>query len=492
MQDKKKLCMIICLFHLEQLVKSSQPLFLTPYIDSGHIQEAQRYSLVDPANFVTDFPKQSHAGFITVNKTLGNHLFFWFFPNEKNSSAPLLIWLNGGPGVSSMFGLLWENGPIEICTEISENCHYKTRQHSWSQHFSMLYIDSPVGAGYSFTESGTSGERVTQQGVSEDLYSFVEQFYALFPDYKKKELYIGGQSYAGKYVPYLALLIHTKKQARLSDIPLTGIYLGGPLFDPPTQSPAYFSYLYSMGAISYQQMIHNQDVVANLFKDFENGRIKVDGLSSLFNILVPDVGLDSNDNYVTGEKGNYKITKRIMSSPAFREAVHVSDQPFFAVNARIFNKFVTDVFVSAKSKMAVLMDNYKVLIFTGDTDVIVNSIMVDTALLTTPWSNQLKYNASSRTPWWSPSGEAGPELWGFYTFVGQFCRVSVRGAGHQTPHDQPVSTVGMMRQFVQYGCIRSHAPPSRCNLWPIFLKVCENHYELQNKVYPSKCLFKSD
>ncbi|XP_013081623.2 probable serine carboxypeptidase CPVL [Biomphalaria glabrata] len=431
----------------------AEPLFLTPYIESGRIQEAQRDSLVNSSKSLSSLlPKGSHAGFITVNKTLGNHLFFWFFPCLENTSAPLLVWLNGGPGVSSMFGLLWENGPIEISSE-DDICKYKPRKHSWTKSFSMLYIDNPVNVGYSFSESGPAGERLTQDSVSKDLYSFMEQFYSLFPDYKKRELYIGGQSYAGKYVPYLAHVIHTQRKANASDIPLAGIYIGGPFFDPPTQSPAFFYYLYSMGAISHEQMLFHQKTVENLFRDYKNGQLKITNLSHIFTTLVPRLGFDSKDNYLSNVRPRYDKAWKFMNTAEVREAVHVGIRKFRVINENIFDRFSSDIFVSAKDKVSALLEHYKVLIFTGDSDVIVSTYMVDTALMSTPWSKQAEFIASSRTPWWSVS-QTGPELKGFYTSVGQLCRVVVRKAGHQTPHDQPEATLEMMQQFVNYGCLK--------------------------------------
>ncbi|KAH9493010.1 hypothetical protein Btru_022920 [Bulinus truncatus] len=475
--------LLVSIFFLPSQTLPVKTLFLSPYLENGQIKEAQMDSLVDPAKFETKFPKHSHAGFITVNKTLGNHLFFWFFPVEGNvSSAPVLIWLSGGPGLSSMGGLLCENGPIQICKDFNK-CNYRSRQHSWSQHFSMLYIDSPVSVGYSFTESGISGERVTQQGVSEDLYSFVEQFYSLFPDYKKTDLYVGGASYAGKYVPFLAHLIHTKTQAGLSDIPLTGIYMGGPLFDPPTQSPAFFDYIYTMGAISYQQMIDYKADVRSMIIESQNDPSKPFSLRSIIERLVPSAGFESYSNYVTNERTNFFAIYSVMTSVKMREALHVGHRLFRPFNQNLYDRFGPDVFSSAKSRLVTLLDNYKALIYSGEHDVIVSAQMVETALLSTPWSLQFEYNRTSKLVWGTEfdmsditippiserNGSAMPEvmefdlteisrsamskLKGFYSLTGKFCRVTVKGAGHSTAYDQTKISLEMMIHFIQYGCI---------------------------------------
>ena len=123
----------------------TEPLLLTPYLHHSPplLELAHERSFVyDPDGLIPP----SHSGFITVDETKGRHLFFGYFPSQENPDAPLLIWLNGGPGVSSLLGLFYENGPLEQETE--EPFGMKRRNSTWVGPFSVLYIDQPVGVGF--------------------------------------------------------------------------------------------------------------------------------------------------------------------------------------------------------------------------------------------------------------------------------------------------------------------------------------------------------
>ena len=51
------------------------------------------------------------TGFFTVNATTGSNMYFWFFPAQSgDANAPVVVWLQGGPGASSLFGLFGEIG----------------------------------------------------------------------------------------------------------------------------------------------------------------------------------------------------------------------------------------------------------------------------------------------------------------------------------------------------------------------------------------------
>ncbi|XP_023334959.1 venom serine carboxypeptidase, partial [Eurytemora carolleeae] len=152
-----------------------EPLFLTPLLEAGEWKEAQNLSFVS----LPDAPAvASYSGFITVNKEFNSNMFFWYFPSEHEpDTSPLLIWLQGGPGGSSLFGLFTENGPFSV----TASGKVKKRKNSWTLTHNVIYIDNPVGTGFSFTKNGYAENETV---VADDLFEFLIQMYSLFPNLK--------------------------------------------------------------------------------------------------------------------------------------------------------------------------------------------------------------------------------------------------------------------------------------------------------------------
>jgi len=77
--------------------------------------------------------------------------------------------------------------------------------YSWNTNANVLYIESPVGVGYSWIESGYDPKPVLDdKTTAQDAWKAIKQFLERFPEYKTSDMYISGESYAGIYVPYLA------------------------------------------------------------------------------------------------------------------------------------------------------------------------------------------------------------------------------------------------------------------------------------------------
>ena len=126
------------------------PLFLTPYIECGDVETGREMALVNTSMLQElDEDIASYSGFLTVDKENHGNMFFWFFPAEEDAEdAPLVIWLQGGPGLSAMLGVLKLHGPIITKVDTNNQLTGVGRNpYSWSRKHNMLYIDNPVGAG---------------------------------------------------------------------------------------------------------------------------------------------------------------------------------------------------------------------------------------------------------------------------------------------------------------------------------------------------------
>ncbi|EER15697.1 conserved hypothetical protein, partial [Perkinsus marinus ATCC 50983] len=125
-------------------------------------------------------------------------LFFWLFESRSDPSQdPLILWLNGGPGCSSMIGLFSENGP---CRLNEDGNGTKLNPYSWNTRANLLFVDQPAGAGFAEGPPVTNGSF----GAADDLYLALQGFFAEHSQYKDRDFYITGESYAGHYIPAIA------------------------------------------------------------------------------------------------------------------------------------------------------------------------------------------------------------------------------------------------------------------------------------------------
>ncbi|KAL3585205.1 hypothetical protein D5086_012072 [Populus alba] len=116
---------------------------------------------------------------------------------SDQASKPLVLWLNGGPGCSSFgIGAFSENGPFRP----RGGGLLVRNDYSWNKEANMLYLESPAGVGFSYSANQSFYDLVNDTITAQDSYIFLQQWFVKFPEYKDRDFYITGESYAGTLI----------------------------------------------------------------------------------------------------------------------------------------------------------------------------------------------------------------------------------------------------------------------------------------------------
>ena len=207
-----------------------------------HILSNTKNSIKD---LFEEYKKDLFSGYLKTDKE-GNELFYVFALSQNSPEKdPLFLWLNGGPGCSSLAGFLEEIGPIKL-VEYEQRFEYN--EYSWNKNASVIFIETPAGVG--FTKAKNSSEFINDTIHSASLHRGLLNFFELFPEYKENDFYISGESYAGIYIPYLVKEIINNNNKTNVTINLKGILIGNPYtFHPTDFEDSMVEFGYSHGII---------------------------------------------------------------------------------------------------------------------------------------------------------------------------------------------------------------------------------------------------
>ncbi|URD90645.1 serine carboxypeptidase-like [Musa troglodytarum] len=204
-------------------------------------------------------PFHLETGYVEVDEVNGAELFYYFIPSEgRPSEDPLLLWLNGGPRCSALSGLVFEVGPLKfVSAEYNGSLpNLVYHPYSWTKVANMIFVDSPVGSGFSFSRR-YEGYNANDMSWSEHVYKFLIKWFIDHPQFLSNPLYISGDSYGGKIVPIVAYRISEVRKEEQKILVTTllfghfqGYLIGNPVtgenFDENSQVP----YAHGVGIIS--------------------------------------------------------------------------------------------------------------------------------------------------------------------------------------------------------------------------------------------------
>lgn len=183
---------------------------------------------------------KQYSGYLSADDKKPTNRFFHYWLVESQSDPandPLVLWLTGGPGCSSLLGLFLELGPFRVAA----NNSITSNPYAWNKQANIVFLESPAGVGFSYSVDGdvTADDDTT----ADQNYLALKSFLRKFPQFRQNSLYLTGESYAGVYLPTLGVLVDED-----SDFNLKGIAIGNGDLDinKLSESLVYFSYYHGL------------------------------------------------------------------------------------------------------------------------------------------------------------------------------------------------------------------------------------------------------
>ncbi|GAB2293757.1 hypothetical protein Dimus_027970 [Dionaea muscipula] len=198
-------------------------------------------------------PFKLETGYVGVGEGEDVQLFYYFFESKNNPDEdPLLLWLTGGPGCSAISAIFYENGPIQF-EEVKFNGslpRLKLRPHSWTEVVSIIYIDMPVGTGFSYGRTPLakhSSDVIASYHADEFLRKWLQDH----PKFQSNSVYLGGESYSGMTLPvYFYQMSKGNEEGLEPFINLKGYLLGNPITNHTIEGSYLVPFVHGLGLIS--------------------------------------------------------------------------------------------------------------------------------------------------------------------------------------------------------------------------------------------------
>lgn len=387
-----------------------------------------------------------YSGYLPTSDAYNTSLFYWLVESQTDpSNDPVILWLNGGPGCASTVGFFVEIGPFQLTPEGP----LKVNPLSWNRRANVIFIDQPVGTGFSFAPVESLSTNVWE--AVENVFHALEHFFSKrHSRFLNRDLYLAGESYAGKYLPALATRIVAAEPWEMQ-LPLKGIAVGDGFVDPLTQRFVGEEEAYGGGLLNPFQT-HQLEVISRpckraiMTQDFVTANL-VCGRMEKFIRLVTG-GVDLYDNRIFENVFNKTMWTTYLNNPAVRAALHipVSNVTFGSdCNPDVMVAMGPDRMRSMAQVLVDLVPHIRVLLYNGNFDLKDGPIGPERYLTSVEWPQKKEFIVAERSVW-NVSGRVG----GYVKSVGNLTFLTVLGAGHFLPHDQPELAQSMIETFI-YG-----------------------------------------
>ncbi|KAK6931036.1 Peptidase S10, serine carboxypeptidase [Dillenia turbinata] len=404
------------------------------------------------------FPSEAHptkSGYLRVSPATtrgGSAMFYAFYEAQKStlplSQTPLVVWLQGGPGCSSLIGNFYELGPWRVSvTSKNQNPFLKYNKGSWNRIFGLLFLDNPIGVGFSIASSPSEIPR-NQSLVAKHLFWALRNFVASDPLFKSRPIYITGESYAGKYVPAIGYYI-LRKNSRVAvakKVNLAGVAIGNGLTDPIVQIGTHADNAYFSGLINEKQKTQLEIAQMETTRLIKEGSwsAATDARSSFLTWLQNITGLATLYDYRRQIPYETDLVTKFLEKKEVKEALKVNTSIVWEECSDVVGEALhEDVMKSVKYMVEFLVEKTKVLLYQGQCDLRDGVVSVEAWVKTMKWDLLEDFMNAKRKVW-----RVNGELAGYVQKFGNLSQVVVLGAGHLVPADQAVNSQVMIEDWV--------------------------------------------
>ncbi|XP_047044288.1 serine carboxypeptidase-like 11 [Lolium rigidum] len=436
-------------------------------------------TLVDSLpGFDGTLPFRFETGYVTVDEENGAELFYYFIESEGDPCRdPLLLFIPGGDRCTFLQALMLEIGPLKFIIEPYDGTTTPRLQYhpySWTKAASVLFLDSPVGAGFSFSRN-PKGYDVGDVSSTLQVNKFLTKWFAEHPDYLANPFYVGGSSRSGKIAPFLAQIISEDIEAGIKPIVnLKGYLVGNPSTGESIDDDSKVPYLHGVGIIPdqlYESIVENcqgEDRTkprsipcAQDLRRFNALYDEIDERHILYkkctNVSIGHIDLTTERKILLEET---RVAKHPPLRPPMDCQGYAKYLSYYWANLHITREslgikkgskdewvmcdqnslpYSPDIMSSIKYHRNVTSKGYRVLVYSGDHDALVPF------LGTQSWVRSLNFPVLDEWRAWHLDGQSA----GFsITYKNNLTFATIKGGGHNAPEDQPERGFAMFSRWI--------------------------------------------
>jgi len=402
--------------------------------------------------------------------------YFYFLAESRSATAssdPLVLWMTGGPGCSSILAALEENGPCKVGARRDDGWEMLRRQYSWNDVANVMWVDQPGGVGFS-ERPGAAGLTHDEDEVAQNMYGFLQSFFQEFPQYVSVPFFIFGESYAGHYIPAVAARVLHGIQREGFGIRFEGVGIGNGLVSPRLQFASKPVMAYDGGGRGGSLQDHGF-VNVSTFEGMEKGLPRCEALAKKCTDEKPhNKQLPCLNAYMACSVAelmpvkwanvnpydirrpcevqpmcyNESLTTEFLNDPKVQQALGIEQfRPWEPCNMTVNIPFVTsgDFFKDLRPQVIELLAaGVGVLVYNGDDDFMCDWVGSKWWMENLDWPHRQEW---SQTP--DETLLVDGETHGRVRSASNFTFVQIYKAGHLVPMDQPKTSMEMVRQFIR-------------------------------------------